>query len=93
VQARKWGEVSQDFANCHVDGNLVTAAAVARTSEVGCREFLKVLGSKLSRKSENMLNLVSMLTAYVRRNAPVSSSTGTVVRGLAAPIDMPVREC
>jgi len=42
----KWGEVSQDFANCHVDGNLVTAAAwPAHPSWM--REFLKVLGSKI----------------------------------------------
>jgi protease I len=42
----KWGEVSADFANCHRDGNLVTAAAwPAHPSWM--REFLNVLGSKI----------------------------------------------
>lgn len=42
----RWGEVAKDFANCHVDGNLVTAAAwPAHPSWM--REFLKLLGSRV----------------------------------------------
>jgi protease I len=41
-----WGEVDKDVSNCHVDGNLVTAAAwPAHPSWM--REFIKLLGSKI----------------------------------------------
>ncbi|HEY9712922.1 MAG TPA: DJ-1/PfpI family protein [Chroococcales cyanobacterium] len=42
----RWGEVADNFANCHVEGNLVTAAAwPAHPSWM--REFVKLLGSKI----------------------------------------------